>query len=128
MSTIPTQEMYKRQYREKSFFHDSHVASELVFSTWELVCNTFWNKNFGMQKVTPPAPSYDAASDSDTKLIFNLGIQYVILFRSTNCIKKVSPLAYPELPATVSAPRLNDVGIVQTLSIQISRVTIGIKL
>jgi hypothetical protein len=33
--------------------------------TWELVCITFWNKNFGMQKVTPPAPSYYAASDID---------------------------------------------------------------
>ena len=42
-----------------------------------------------MQKVTPPASSYDAASDSDTKLIINIGIQYVILFRSMNCMKKV---------------------------------------
>ena len=44
-----------------------------------------------MQKVTPPASSYDDASDSDTKLIINIGIQYDILFRSSmNCMKKVT--------------------------------------
>ena len=43
-----------------------------------------------MQKVTPPASPYDAASDSDTKLIINIGIQYIILFRSMNCMKIVT--------------------------------------
>jgi hypothetical protein len=62
-----------------------------------------------MQKVTPPAPSYDAVSDSDTKLIINLGIHYVILFRSMNCMKKVMlPASGGELVASDPVPRLND--------------------
>jgi hypothetical protein len=49
--------------------------------TEELVYDTFWKEIFGIEKVSLPASSDDAASNSDTKYVNYVGIWYVMLFR-----------------------------------------------
>ena len=55
-----------------------------------------------MKKVSPPATSDDAASDSDTKFENYVGIWYMILLKKGFCIQKVSPLAEPDVAASNS--------------------------